>query len=144
MQSVGILVLYSKSDGIHLFLQTVCFVPPCTYVDYIESNITFLLHAYLVREGYFNWTVIVADFLTHPLTMPGNVNGFNISSEHHFYFCISLLSKMFCYNFAWKNFRRDANGPLSVKSKMVLNIIINPAEFRDSCSKCLLALSVWE
>ena len=30
---------------------------------------------------------------------------------------------MFCYKFTWKNYRRDANGPPYLKSKMVLRII---------------------
>lgn len=49
---------------------------------------------------------------------------------------------MLGYSFTWKNYRRDASGPPYVKSKMVLSIIISPGEFRDSCSKYLLVLSI--
>lgn len=40
-----------------------------------------------------------------------------------FYFPVSLLSKILCYNFTWKNYRRDANGSAYIKSKMELSIM---------------------
>lgn len=72
-------------------MEFICTYRPCVlylhvHVNYIKSNITFLLHAYLVWVGYLFWFVMVADCFTHPSTMLGNVNGFDISSDTIFIF----------------------------------------------------------
>lgn len=107
-------------------MEFICIYGPCVLYLHVHvsvasslSNITFLLHAYLVRESYFYWFVMVADCFTHPSAMLGNVNCFDIPSDP--IFILGRLSKMFCYNFPWKNCRREAGGAPYVKSKMVLS-----------------------
>jgi hypothetical protein len=101
VQSVIIDVLYSKSDGIHLYSK------PCVLYLHVHMSIVlsfnkspFFLHAYLVWEGYFYWFVMAANCFAHPLTMLRNVKSFDF--EWYYYcFLVSLFSKIHYY-FIWK------------------------------------------
>lgn len=139
------LLMFSRVN----LMEFICTYTPCVLYLHLHMSIILslishsFLHADLAGERYFYWFVMVSDCFTHPSTMLGNINGFDISSDTIFIF-LCLLSKMLGYSFTSKNYRRDASGPSYVKSKMVLSINISPGKFRDSCSKCWLVLSVVE
>lgn len=127
-QKLSLLLLNKCSLSLSMFcivnpMEFICIYRLCVLYLHVHmsiasslSNVTFLLHAYLVGEGYFYWSVMVADGFTHPSAMLGNVHCFDIPGDTGF--ILSLLSTMFCYNFTWKNCRSDAGGAPYVKSKM--------------------------